>query len=448
MLMTQRLDIEIRPAVRDDFDWIVQSMCDALAPYYGGDHARHAERIFQTHISGGVDHLGFFSTVQMMFIAEYRGSRAGLVHIVGKRQGTMKISPLIVDTRWRQKYGIGTALLKHAENFAFANEYRQLYCTVAQQNSLALDFFLRKGFIVTGRSDSHYKDGITELMLYKPLVSVETLVAFDRDHISVLPFDSEYESQVRQLLLERLPTTFSGICDEWVSRLFEGHKRRDNKDINKKYKIIFIALDRSKQVRGVVGATPKKGSPIKLMPFIATDMPSFIALLRDVPFFLREYGRKLYIHITPSPDETIALQGNGWMLNGAMPAAYHPNAVTQQWSMDVDERKTMRSMRVKDKFLKFIEVGKKDLEVRVGYSSLNSIRVGELINFNNRNRSVIATVVDVRKYNAFAEMLDKEDPERIIPGESKESLLNILRDIYPKDKEKLGVIVLQVDVKK
>jgi len=177
-------------------------------------------------------------------------------------------------------------------------------------------------------------------------------------------------------------------------------------------------------------------------------MPSFIALLRDVPFYLKRHGRKLYIHLSPTAEETIALQQCGWMLNAAMPAAYHPDLVTQQWSFNIDERKTMRSMRVKDKFLKFIQAGKKDLEVRVGYKSFKNIKVGELINFNNRNRSVVGEVVDIRNYNTFEEMLNSEDPNRIVPGTTKDSLLKLLKDIYPESKEKLGVIVLQIDVKK
>lgn len=436
--------IIVREAIEGDFDFVVNLMCEALNPYCGGDHKKHAERIFSTHISGGRDQIGFFSLLQKMLVAELNGEKAGFIHLVGKRQGTLKISPLIVEKKFRKKFGIGNALLNRAEQLAVEDDYHQIYCTVAQQNSGALNFFTSKDFVITGRSDSHYKSGITELMLYKPLIDDEDIKRFDRQHISVHPYDDKYEHQVRKLLLEKLPNTFRGINDDWVTGLFEGYKRRKLQDINAKYKLIFLARDPEEKVRGVVGATPKKGSPIKLMPFIALDLPAFMALLRDIPFLLKEYGAKLYIHLSPTPDETIALQQCGWMLNGAMPAAYHPEIVTQQWSLDIDKKKTMRSMRVKDKFLKFIESGKKDLEVRVGYNSFRKIKVGELVNFNNRNRSIIRRIADIRTYKNFEEMVNAESPSRIVPEISRENLLGLLRDIYPKHKEKLGVIVFEI----
>lgn len=440
--------LTVREAAADDFDFVVDVMCVALEPYYGGDHKRHAERIFNTHISGGADHLGFFSTVQKMFIAEVDGERAGMIHVVGKRQGTMKISPLIVAPNFRKGFGTGSFLLEKAESYAREARCRQIYCTVAMQNASALGFFQSKKYVVTGRSDSHYKAGVTELMLYKTLADQEYEDRFDREHISVLPYKPQYADQVRALLLQVLPKTFSEIDDNWVTALFDGYERRDTKDINTKFKLIYLALDRGEVVRGVVGATPKKGLPIKLMPFIATDLPSFVALLKDLPFFLREYGRKLYIHTSPTPEEAIALQQNGWVLNAALPAGYHPNVVTLQWSLDIDEGKTMRNMRVKDQFLKDIEAGKKDLEVRVGYPSILNIKQGEVVEFSSRTRTVVAQVAAIRKYASFDELLSNEQSERIVPGMTRESLLTILREIYPPFKEKLGVVVLEVKPQK
>ena len=101
-------------------------------------------------------------------------------------------------------------------------------------------------------------------------------------------------------------------------------------------------------------------------------------------------------------------------------------------------------MRVKNKFLKFIELGKKDLEVRVGYNSFRKIKIGELVNFNNRNRSIICRIADIRTYGNFEELVSAESASRIVPGISRKNLLDLLRDIYPKHKEKLGVIVFEI----
>lgn len=439
--------IEIREAIEEDFLFVVRIMNEALSRFYDGDHTKHAERIFSTHICGGEDRLGFFSTFQKMFIATIEGQQAGMIHLVGKRQGTLKISPLIIDPKFRRGHKVGSALLELAESYAREHSFRQIYCTVAKENESAARFFIKNKFNITGQSDGHYKNDVSELMLYKTISETDFEQRFDRDHISVLPLTEQYNDQVRHLLLQHLPSSFLGIDDQWVDSLFAGYARRiENPDVNSKYKLIYVAIDRQERVRGVVGATPKKGAPIKLMPCIALDLPSFVALVKDTPFFLLEYGHKLYAHLAPEPDEVIALQQAGWKLNGALPAAYHPNVVTQQWSLDINEVSTMRNMRVKDPFLRHIEVGRKDLEVRVGYGTIKSIRVGNTLEFSSRIRSVHVRVVAIRNYVSFDELLENESPDRIVPGETKESLLRILRDIYPQAKEALGVVVLQIEL--
>ncbi|MBI4490052.1 MAG: GNAT family N-acetyltransferase, partial [Deltaproteobacteria bacterium] len=154
-------DIQIREATDEDREFVVELMQAALSPYYGGDHKAHAARIFSTHISGGIDRIGHFSSEQKMFILTVNGARAGMIHLVGKRQETYKISPLILAQQYRGKAGLGSRLLSFAEDYAVRNGARQIYCPVAEQNTSALQFFLRKGYLPAGRSASHYKEGIT-----------------------------------------------------------------------------------------------------------------------------------------------------------------------------------------------------------------------------------------------------------------------------------------------
>ena len=440
-----KTDVTIREAIASDFAFVVGLMNDALAPYYGGDHAAHAERIFSTHTSGGHDRLGFFSHEQKMFIAEKEGEPAGIVHVVGKRQGTYKISPLIVAPMFRNKSGIGSKLLDYAESYAKEQKARQIYCTVALQNDSAFRFFLRKGYTAAGRSDSHYKKGITESMLYKLFLSKDYEELFDRPHISVLACSPENEAQVSALLLEVLPKHFDGIDDSWVAALFNGYRRSESKNINEKYKLIFVATDRENQVLGVAGATPKKGEPIKLMPFIAKSLPAFSAMLADLPFVLKPFGHKLYLHISPTAGETVALQQNGWRLDAALPEAYHSDVVTQQWSLDIMGGNVMRIMRLKQRFLDQVRKGEKTLEVRVGYPQIKSVRVGEQIRFMSRTETQDVWVKDVREYGSFQDMLTREKGERIVPDLRPDELLKLLQEIYPASKERLGVIVLEIE---
>lgn len=437
--------LSLRTANEDDFAFVTDLIDSALAPYYGGDHRAHARRIFATHVSGGKDRLGFFSFEQKMFILEVGGERAGIVHVVGKRQGTYKISPLIVAPRFRGQRGLGSTLLSVAEDYAKTHGARQMYCTVAEENRAALGFFLNKGYIPAGRSDSHYKPGIAEIMLYKPFAAHDATDVFDRPNISVLPMEREHEPSVRMLLLQHLPQHFDGIEDSWVDALFAGHNRRESGDVNDKYKLIFVATDRQDQVLGVAGATPKKGEPIKIMPLVAPTLPAFVALLNDIPFALREFGRKLYVHIAPTATETRFLQQRGWRLDAAMPSAYHEELVTQQWSMDVTREDFMRTIRVKQKYLSFIKSGKKTLEVRVAYPGIRTIRADERIRFMSMDDSQVVRVRGVRFYKTFDEMLLSEDPAQIVPDVARTDVLRILREIYPHEKEKLGVVVLDVE---
>jgi ASC-1-like (ASCH) protein/GNAT superfamily N-acetyltransferase len=421
-------------------------MHEALEPYYGGDHKAHARRIFSTHISGGKDQIGHFSYEQKMFIITLDDVPAGMIHIVGKRQGTYKISPIIVVPEYQGKYGLGKILLEFVENYAKNKGARQIYCTVARENNIALQFFIRNGYIIAGQSDSHYKLGITEVMLYKLFLSSNFDEKFDRPAISVHPMADVYEPQVRRLLLNTLPKDFGGIDSKWVDALFNGYKRRNSGDINVKFKLIYVAVDRDNIVLGVAGATPKKGKPIKVMPFVATNLPSFMALLTDVPYRLKPYGHKLYIHITPSVEETIALQRRGWKLDAVLPAGYHKDRVTQQWSFDIIDEDFMRSIRTKKTYLDAIKNGEKTLEIRVSYENIKNIQPGDRIKFCSHADTVVTHVNDIRKYPTFKSMLEYENPSRIIPKKDKSEILKILQDIYQPKLEELGVIVLDIQV--
>lgn len=101
-------------------------------------------------------------------------------------------------------------------------------------------------------------------------------------------------------------------------------------------------------------------------------------------------------------------------------------------------------MRVKDRFLRYIQEGSKDLEVRVGYDTIREIRVGEFVEFTSRTRTVLVRVTDVREYADIRQMLEREDPERILPHYTKPELERLLHEIYPPAKESLGVFVFQI----
>lgn len=437
-------DILIRPANISDYKFVTNLMENTLSRFYDGDHIKHAQRIFDAHNHGGFDKVGFFSLKQVMFIAEFDGTKVGMIHLVLKRQSTCKISPLIVTEKFKKRFGIGKALIKKAIQFAHENNARQLYCTVSEKNQSALKFFIRNSFTIAGTSKNHYKADTNEYMLYRNLVDDINDDEFDKDHISVLPMQDEQHSQVRKLLLENLPQDFLGIDNDWIDALFAGHKRQYSRDVNQKYKIIYTATNKHDEVIGVVGATPKKGEPIKLMPLVATEPTAFFALLADTPNLLRDFGRKVYVHLTPSSEQVRFLQKAGWRLDSIFPDAYQLNRLTQQWSLEIEGDELVRHMRLKKKYLDFIDDGTKTLEVRVGYENIKKIEKGDQILFKSRYAQIVKDVFDIRKYNTFEEMLQTENYQRIVPEMDETDVKKLLKDIYPADKESLGVIVFEI----
>ncbi len=186
-----------------------------------------------------------------------------------------------------------------------------------------------------------------------------------------------------------------------------------------------------------------EASPIQLMPVVSEDHFVFEALLRHVPFMLKEYGHKLYIHVQPSATETVSLQRLGWTLDAVMPGAYGEDTVTQQWSFDLGSEK-MRNMRMKARFFDLIMAGRKTLEVRVGYDSIRAIKAGDRVRLSTHDRTAEILIKDVRRYQSFSEMLLVEPAERIAPDDPT-GVPRLLSEIYPPNKERLGVIVLEIE---
>lgn len=229
----------------------------ALEPYYGGDHRAHARRIVETATSGNTDENGHFSSAQRMYIAEEDGQVVGILNFVVKYQGTLKISPLIVHERVRGR-GVSTLLLQKLLAYAQENRVRQIYCTVAEKNHIALGYFFAHGFIPAGIARSHYRPGMNEVMLYK-IMEYDTLYTIEGT-ISVVPLAEADKVQVRRLVIRRLSPYFEGVNDRWVDALFSGYERSHLRDPNKKYKLIWVAKALDGTVLGVAAATPKKVS--------------------------------------------------------------------------------------------------------------------------------------------------------------------------------------------
>lgn len=96
---------------------------------------------------------------------------------------------------------------------------------------------------------------------------------------------------------------------------------------------------------------------------------------------------------------------------------------------------------IKEEYLQQILDGRKTIEVRVGYSNIRKLKAGDTLLLNERYRY---TVRRVAGYANFEDLLKHEDPSRIAPDIAPGELLAAMRDIYPEEKEALGIVALDI----
>jgi len=140
----------------------------------------------------------------------------------------------------------------------------------------------------------------------------------------------------------------------------------------------------------------------------------------------------------------VALQESNWSLEALLPGAYREDVVTQQWGCPLDKDAPIRNLRIQPRYLSMIKRRQKTLEIRVAYDHIKKIKPGDRIKLISRSDQTTRRVRDVRRYPRLDAMLEHEDVEQALPGLEASQALERLREIYPPEKEKLGIIVLDL----
>lgn len=104
----------------------------------------------------------------------------------------------------------------------------------------------------------------------------------------------------------------------------------------------------------------------------------------------------------------------------------------------------MIAVTIKHEYLEMIRDGRKSLEIRVGYPNILSVIAGSQVLLISGDDRQTVMAREIRKYDTFHQMLAQEDYKKIIPGASKMEVLRVLQQIYPPEKESLGVVVIEV----
>ncbi|MBN1361487.1 MAG: ASCH domain-containing protein [Sedimentisphaerales bacterium] len=102
----------------------------------------------------------------------------------------------------------------------------------------------------------------------------------------------------------------------------------------------------------------------------------------------------------------------------------------------------IKTLWIKDDYLQQILSGRKTVEIRVGYSNITRLEVGDRLLLND---AYPFRIVRIGQYANFQELLGQEDPALIAPDLSPDELLDALRAIYPLEKEFLGVVALEIE---
>ena len=105
----------------------------------------------------------------------------------------------------------------------------------------------------------------------------------------------------------------------------------------------------------------------------------------------------------------------------------------------------MHEMRLKAFIQPHIASGRKDIEVRVADSKRRQIEVGDTIIFRVSFSDYGRRVKAIRTYTSFEALLEAESPSRIMPNWSTEGILLKLRELFPPDKEALGVLAIELE---
>ena len=101
----------------------------------------------------------------------------------------------------------------------------------------------------------------------------------------------------------------------------------------------------------------------------------------------------------------------------------------------------IKTLWIREEYLELILQGRKTVEVRVGYSNIRRLKPGDELLLNGVHRFLIRRVAF---YPDFDTLLLDEDAQKIAPDLTGAELMAAFRQIYPAEKEALGVVALEI----
>lgn len=103
-------------------------------------------------------------------------------------------------------------------------------------------------------------------------------------------------------------------------------------------------------------------------------------------------------------------------------------------------------MGIYKSYFDLIATGRKTTEIRVNDSSRKKIKAGSLIRFRCQGDEVLTRVTRIARYTTFDEMFDHETVASVNPLATREDQLANIRQIYPPEREALGVVAIGIEL--
>jgi ASC-1-like (ASCH) protein len=103
-------------------------------------------------------------------------------------------------------------------------------------------------------------------------------------------------------------------------------------------------------------------------------------------------------------------------------------------------------MGIYKRYFDLIATGRKTTEIRVNDSSRKKIKEGSLIRFHCQGDHVLTRVTRVARYATFDEMFDHESVASVNPLATRDEQLANIRQIYPPEREALGVVAIGIEL--
>lgn len=89
----------------------------------------------------------------------------------------------------------------------------------------------------------------------------------------------------------------------------------------------------------------------------------------------------------------------------------------------------------------------KDIEIRILKEKPNAIQIGDIITFNNQDsvgKYVKVKVTNKTIVNNIEELLNMYDVNRMMPGHTKEDLINLMNKIYDEELKIKKIVAFEI----